>query len=242
VQNAWEVLSDPQERSWYNSHREQILRSDSHEAGASCDGAGAECPYPEYDFERFRGRSAFAGFGTDPKGFYSVFGGLFGNLAEEEMQAYRRQKPINKELKEPDIVGAFGGKGAAGSDVKAFYTCWCNFQSIKDFAWLDEYNPSSAPGRRIRRIMESENERRRKAGKRDFVAEVRATAGTVRVQDPRMEEFAVRVWLPASLPAVSFQACPLQSRALGRRQQQALSVAAPHACYALSRTQQASHL
>lgn len=26
IQQAWEVLSDPQERAWYDKHRDQILR------------------------------------------------------------------------------------------------------------------------------------------------------------------------------------------------------------------------
>lgn len=26
IQQAWEVLSDPQEKSWYDNHRESILR------------------------------------------------------------------------------------------------------------------------------------------------------------------------------------------------------------------------
>jgi DnaJ homolog subfamily A member 5 len=29
VQSAYEVLSDPQERAWYDSHRDSILRGDS---------------------------------------------------------------------------------------------------------------------------------------------------------------------------------------------------------------------
>jgi DnaJ family protein A protein 5 len=34
ITNAYEVLSDPHERAWYDSHREQILRSgERHQAG-----------------------------------------------------------------------------------------------------------------------------------------------------------------------------------------------------------------
>ena len=185
------MLSDPQERAWYNSHREQILRSDRHQAGASGDG-GSECPYAEHDFERFRSRAAYSTFEPGPKGFYAVFSGLFGGLGEEEVQAYRRQKPVNKKLREPAAAPLFGDSAGDEADVKAFHAFWCNFQTAKDFAWLDEYNPSSAPGRRIRRLMESENEKRRKAGRKEFIADVRATAEYVRAVDPRMERFQVR--------------------------------------------------
>ena len=194
VQNAWEVLSDPQERAWYDSHREQILRGDSHQAGASGDGGGGECPYPEHDFGHFCGKSAFKGFDGSAHGYFAVYSGLFSKLAEEESQAYRRQKATNKKLKEPAAAPLFGGADTTEDNVKAFYAQWCNFQTIKDFAWLDIYNPSSAPGRRIKRLMEAENEKRRKAARKEYVAQVRAVAEFVRDHDPRMAVFQARNW------------------------------------------------
>ena len=39
IQNAYSVLSDPNERAWYDSHRESILRGGSGVAGDSAGGA-----------------------------------------------------------------------------------------------------------------------------------------------------------------------------------------------------------
>jgi DnaJ homolog subfamily A member 5 len=193
IQNAWEVLSDPQERAWYSSHREQILSSGRHQAGSSTGDAQAQSPHPDVDFERYMSRSAFSGFDDSKHSFFTVFGGLFSRLAKEEQEAYRLQKPITQNLKKPPSGPALGGADAEEADVKAFYLFWCNFQTIKDYAWLDAYNPNSAPGRRIRRLMEAENEKRRRGGKMTFVSQVRRLAERVRGKDPRMEVFKARL-------------------------------------------------
>lgn len=201
IQNAWEVLSDPQERAWYNSHREQILCSGSHQTGSSTADVQAESPYPDFDFERYTSRSAFAGFADDKHSFFTVFGGLFSRFAEEEQEAYRRQKPVEKNLKRPPSGPPLGGADAEEVGVKAFYMFWCNFQTIKDYSWLDEYNPTSAPGRRIRRLMEAENEKRRRGGKMAFVSHVRRLTERIRGKDPRMEVFKARLLLCRALDA-----------------------------------------
>lgn len=41
--------------------------------------------------------------------------------------------------------------------VRAFYSCWLNFTTRKEFAWADKYNPTAAPDRKTRRLMEEEN-------------------------------------------------------------------------------------
>jgi len=42
-----------------------------------------------------------------------------------------------------------GGSSAAWSDVSAFYSNWINFATYKEFSWVDEYNPASAPNRKV---------------------------------------------------------------------------------------------
>ena len=42
-----------------------------------------------------------------------------------------------------------GGSGAAWSEVSAFYSHWINFATYKEFSWVDEYNPASAPNRKV---------------------------------------------------------------------------------------------
>ena len=191
IQTAWDVLSSPQERAWYNSHREQILRAGGLAAAAASEDAGQDCPYPEHDLDSYRSTSVFKGF-EGSEGFFAIYGSLFRQLGEEEVQAFRRQKPLDKKLKQPADAPAFGGADAADDDVRAFYTHWRNFQTIKDFAWLDAYNPSSAPGRQIRRVMEQENDKARRAGRKHFVEQVRAAAEHAQQFDPRVVEMQAR--------------------------------------------------
>lgn len=155
----------------------------------------AESPYSEVDFAQCTSSGAFSGFGSDARGFYSVYAAVFSTIDAQEQEAYRRQKPIAKGLRRPEAAPAFGGAGAGEAGVKACYAHWSNFQTVKDFAWEDVYNAGSAPGRRIRRLMEAENERHRRSAKLRFVAAVRELAEYVKLHDPRIEAFRVRGYL-----------------------------------------------
>ena len=187
------MLSNAQERAWYTSHRDQILRGGRHQAGDTGDGtAASESPYGTIDFASYVARDSFSGFSDGESGFFAVFRRLFDRLATEEQTAYQRQKAVSKGLKPPAARPSFGASDSADADVTAFYHSWSSFQSIKDFAWLDAYNAAAEPMRRIRRLMEAENEKHRKAGKKEFVADVRAAVDAAREQNPRLEAIRVR--------------------------------------------------
>jgi DnaJ homolog subfamily A member 5 len=68
IQAAFAVLSDPQERAWYDSHRDDILRGSS---GISGDG-NVEEDDPRVGLWYYFSTSAYAGYGDGPRGFYSV--------------------------------------------------------------------------------------------------------------------------------------------------------------------------
>ena len=69
VQQAYELLSDPQERAWYDTHREALLRG----LGES-DGDIQGINLLEYFTA-----SCFKGFTDEPDGFYGVYNkGSFG--------------------------------------------------------------------------------------------------------------------------------------------------------------------
>ena len=65
IQNAYQVLSDPQERAFYDRHRESILRKGKKSRVA-------EAGYSVDDLMNFFDPSVFKGYGDDPKGFYAV--------------------------------------------------------------------------------------------------------------------------------------------------------------------------
>jgi DnaJ family protein A protein 5 len=184
VQSAYEVLSDPQERAWYDSHETQILRGDDPATG----GAGAG----EYEYGNVKMTSAEdlarmlrkfnsgVEFTDAPSGFFGFLRETFDQLAKEEEAAAHWE---NLDL--PDYP-SFGHKDDTYDDVpKSFYAIWLSFSTRKSFAWCDKYRLSEAPDRRYRRMMEKENQRFREQGIREFNDSVRALVAFVRKRDPR---------------------------------------------------------
>lgn len=182
VQAAYEVLSDPQERSWYDSHREAILR------GVDVDEAGAH--NPEYNnvkltstediFSLIRRFNATVPFTDEPSGFFGIAKATFDRLADEEIAA-GDYAPGDA----PDYP-SFGFSADAYEDVaRPFYSAWAGFSTRKSFSWRDKYRLSDAPDRRVRRLMEKENKKMRDEAARDFNDAVRFLVAFVRKRDPR---------------------------------------------------------
>lgn len=179
MQSAYEVLSDPQERAWYDSHRESILRGDSateeHEYEHSVHLTSAA------DLTRLMGRfTTGIPFTIAHNGFYGIAQATFENLAAEEDSACVWQGI------ETILYPEFGGPEDDYDDVvKPFYRVWMNFSTKKTFSWRDAYRSSDAPDRATRRVMDKENRRLRDEAIREFNNTVRALVAFVRKRDPR---------------------------------------------------------
>ncbi|TVY36022.1 J protein JJJ1 [Lachnellula subtilissima] len=179
VSSAWEVLSDPQERAWYDSHRESILRGDG----------GGEADHFEHnvrltsagDLVSLIGKfSTSIPFTDAPNGFYGILRDTFARLASEEDSAcdWAGLEVVDY----PD----FGYAGDNYEDaVKPFYRVWVNFTTKKSFSWRDAYRASDAPDRATRRLIDKENKRLREEGIREFNDTVRSLVVFVRKRDPR---------------------------------------------------------
>lgn len=179
VQSAYEVLSDPQERAWYDSHRDSILRGDSGPAEdhfehnvrltSSADIVSL--------ISRF---NASVPFTDAPNGFYGILRETFARLAREEEAACDWEG-----LEVPD----YPDFGTADEDyeevVKPFYRVWINFTTKKTFSWKDAYRSADAPDRATRRLVDKENKRLRDEGIRVFNDAVRSLVAFVRRRDPR---------------------------------------------------------
>ena len=181
VQAAYEVLSDPQERAWYDSHESAILRGD--------DGAGQD-EMPTYqnirvttadDLARMvRKFNTNVDFSDSPSGFFGFIRETFEQLAKEEQVAANYE-----DVDIPDYP-TFGHKDDAYDDVvKRFYAAWSSFATVKSFAWKDRYKMSEAPDRWYRRRMEQENKAFRKESIKEFNDAVRSLVAFVRKRDPR---------------------------------------------------------
>lgn len=181
VQAAYEVLSDPQERAWYDSHESAILRG--------ADGA-AQDDTPSYqnirittadDLARMvRKFNSNVEFSDAPSGFFGFIRETFEQLAKEEEAAAHWEN-----VDAPDYP-SFGHKDDEYDDVvKRFYSAWSSFSTVKAFGWRDKYKLSEAPDRWYRRRMEKENKASRQEGIKEFNDAVRSLVAFVRKRDPR---------------------------------------------------------
>ncbi|KAL1688644.1 hypothetical protein GGG16DRAFT_115761 [Schizophyllum commune] len=191
LQQAYEVLSDEQERAWYDSHKAS-LAPEPDDATVFEDVRRGAPPSKARD----RGLTVrhlahffsiiWTGYNDSADGFYNIYHQLFNRLAAEEA------------LFDPDVTyPSFGysdrpwatAKSSSEPDVRSFYTAWTNFATAKDFAWADQWNLNEAPDRRVRRLMEKDNKKARDDGRREYNDTVRSLAKFLRKRDPRYKAF-----------------------------------------------------
>ncbi|KAF5844904.1 hypothetical protein GGP41_008773 [Bipolaris sorokiniana] len=181
VRAAYEVLSDDQERAWYDAHEGSILRGGTGEEDAGEHYQGSMRVTTADDLARMMGK--FRGnvdFSDSPNGFFGFVRETFEQLAREEEYA--------ADYEDIDIPNypSFGHKeDTYDGVVRDFYAAWNGFATAKSFAWLDMYQLSHAPDRRTRRLMEKENQKLRDDGRREFNDAVRTLVAFVRKRDPR---------------------------------------------------------
>ncbi|KIH89050.1 hypothetical protein SPBR_06948 [Sporothrix brasiliensis 5110] len=190
VQTAYEVLSDPQERAWYDSHRDAILRGDSGTDDAD-DAADAGPRFynnvrltPTEDLYTLMGRfNSSVPFNDSPSGFFGILEATFAQLGLEEEAAFSWD---GNGAGQPPQYAPFGSANDDYDAVgKPFYRDWSNFATVKSFSWKDKYRLSDAPDRTIRRLMEKENKKARDIAAREFNDAVRSLVAFVRKRDPR---------------------------------------------------------
>ncbi|KAL6877170.1 DnaJ domain-containing protein [Trichoderma novae-zelandiae] len=182
VQAAYDILSDPQERAWYDSHRESILsgQDESHDASAPPTFHNVHLTTAD-DIMRLISRfNATIPYTDDANGFFSITRDTFEHLAEEEEAA------ADYDGTECPEYPTFGSSSSDfDSTVKPFYSAWIGFSTKKSFVWQDKYRLSDAPDRRTRRWMEKENKKIRDDAVREFNDAVRFLVSFVRKRDPR---------------------------------------------------------
>ncbi|CAL1526897.1 unnamed protein product [Lymnaea stagnalis] len=175
VQQAYEVLSDPQERAWYDKHREAILRG----------GLGGGDKYDDESLDVFQyfNSGCYAGFGSDEKGFYAVYGKVFEMLAEEDYV-------FMPDRKKDEEFPKFGGPESDYDEIVGpFYAFWSSFCTNKSYVWVEKYDTREAPDRRCRRAMEAENKKLRDAAKKERNEEIRNLVAYMKKRDKRVQAY-----------------------------------------------------
>lgn len=174
VQAAYDVLSNPQERAWYDSHGTTDGSAGEQEFGGKVTSTDELKKYFEPAWwQRL----------DDPAEFYELVNQLFNQLRQEEEEAALDNG------EEAPILPSFGNSDSQWNrDIKPFYDTWSSFSSIKSFAWEDVYRAWATPDRRTRRAAEQRNKKIREAAKKEFNKTVRELVTVVRQKDPRVKE------------------------------------------------------
>jgi len=181
---SYETLSDGTERRWYDDHRDDILAGrDLNDSSSSDDEDYATRKGPrlkkrEVNLWPFFSSSAFEGFDGE-KSFYAVYGKAFSDVEDSEEQR------ASFELADR---APFGTATTPWDDVKAFYDKFADFVSQRTFSAYDKYKAASDEGRRMRRAVDTENGKHRKAAKGAYQDMVRQLAVFCRRRDPRVKE------------------------------------------------------
>lgn len=199
IRAAYEVLSDPQERTWYDNHRDEILRGSNEKS----DGYGDDNTFSlsVEDIYRYFNPLYYTEMSDSSSGFYKIFGLLFERISSEEVSHGKRQgvpkyEAYMDDCTTPDnknssnlLYPHFGGSQSHYGDlVRQFYQKWGSFLSIKSFSWADEYRCSTAPDRKTRRLMEKENKKFRDWARKDYNEAVRNLVAFVKKRDPRVKQ------------------------------------------------------
>ncbi|KAJ3363309.1 hypothetical protein GGF31_001005 [Allomyces arbusculus] len=183
VQQAYEVLTDPQERAWYDAHRDQILR----DADGDASGTGLSTD----TLMRYFSTGIHSGFNDRADGFYAIYRNLFAQLFQEELAARDYAARDEVVALHPDWYRVtFGDAKADKATVDLFYGLWDGFATVKSFSWRDKWDLRNAPDRRIRRLMEKENKKLRETERREYVDTVKKLVDFVKKRDPRVKAFA----------------------------------------------------
>ncbi|KAH7341313.1 hypothetical protein B0J17DRAFT_610293 [Rhizoctonia solani] len=202
LQQAYEVLSDEQERAWYDSHRasmgptlggedvfEDIVSSDGKPFKARPRDPGLTVSQLFHFFDA----TLVTSMDDSKHGFFTIYRGLFDRLAAEEatwsgLNGVSIEYPSFGDANTP-WAATTKKKGDETLYASMFYRAWTSFVTAKDFSWHDSWNIADAPDRRVRRLMERDNKKAREDARKQYNETVRTLALFLRKRDPRFKAY-----------------------------------------------------
>ena len=116
LNEAYTVLSDPNERTWYDNNREKILfnKEDMSKEDLEVHTFG-------FNIWNYFTVSCFSGFEDDEGGFYQVYRDIFEKLKEEETKAFAMRDDLEEEMRKYE---GFGVSTTILDKVVKFYEDW----------------------------------------------------------------------------------------------------------------------
>ncbi|CAB03279.2 DnaJ homolog subfamily C member 21 [Caenorhabditis elegans] len=170
LQAAYDVLSDPREREFYDRHRESILK-----------GKNTDFEEQSTDLFPYFTASCYQGYENDKNGFFTVYRKVFNILVSEEYDAYNDSTIVYPEFGDKDTD--------LEQTVNGFYGFWSSFSTTRSFAWLDHYDITQASNRFESRQIDQENKKFRDVGKQERNEQIRNLVAFVRKRDPRVKAY-----------------------------------------------------
>ncbi|KAF7975731.1 hypothetical protein HWV62_8707 [Athelia sp. TMB] len=182
------VLSDDQERAWYDSHKASMVPEPDAETVFE-DIRTGKAPSKARDrgltvrhLTPFFNPTIWKGFGDAEGSFFAIYRNLFSRLAHDEAHISDIEYPAFGDSNWP---WAGATKAESEQTARTFYNAWTNFATAKDFNWMEQWNLSEAPDRRVRRLMEKDNKKARDDARKEYNDTVRSLALFIRKRDPR---------------------------------------------------------
>ncbi|CAE7082403.1 unnamed protein product [Rhizoctonia solani] len=202
LQQAYEVLSDEQERAWYDSHRtsmgpvlggDDIFEDIASRSGKPFKARPGDPGLSTAQLFHFFDATLVTSMDDSQYGFFTIYRGLFDRLAAEEatwsgLNGVSIEYPSFGDANTP-WVAATRKKGDETVYASMFYRAWTSFSTAKDFSWHDTWDTSEAPDRRVRRLMERDNKKARDESRKEYNDTVRTLATFLRKRDPRFKAY-----------------------------------------------------
>ncbi|OWZ26582.1 hypothetical protein C356_06913 [Cryptococcus neoformans c45] len=206
LQHAYEILSDPQERAFYDCHRNAPVAATDDDIFEHVRTGDRATNDPKSKLNRRRQGDPGVTIAQlmrffDPKiarkmddtseGFYSIYRTLFALLSSDEALHTTSTTPLS--------YPSFGDSSTAyapppgltraqkDSQVWArdFYAVWGEFVTEKKFEWVNKWDAERGDDRMVRRAMEKENKKAREETRKEYNETIRQLVIFIQHRDPR---------------------------------------------------------
>lgn len=184
------MLSDDDERAFYDRHRDELLHSNDdddfdpthlkpHTSRSSLNpGLTTKQLLKFFDSTLWKGD-----FSDSETSFFTIYRNLFNQLSADEKIARKDTTIVypsfgtSESSYDQDLDGARA--------LRHFYSVWGNFATQKTFDWIEPHRTNHQVDRRVKRLIEKENQRSREAARREYNETIRSLVSFIKKRDPR---------------------------------------------------------
>ncbi|KAL1410160.1 hypothetical protein Q8F55_004165 [Vanrija albida] len=215
LQQAYEILSDPNERAFYDKHRNDHIETNDDDFYDHVRAGDTATNDKRSKFNNRRRGDPGVKLEQlmrffDPKlarkmddsneGFYSVYRTLFNVLGSDEaLHTPEGQTMVyyptfgNSTTPYAPPPGMTKAEKAKTNWVRDFYVAWGEFTTEKRFEWLEKWDVHRGEDRNVRRLMEKENKKLREDHRKEYIDTVRTLVEFVQHRDPRYKAYQAKL-------------------------------------------------